>query len=113
MNVTRRDDAVPYLPPGHADVDARRLQGLEAGGPTDFWVARSTLDPGAVVATGPVGGDTVYVVLEGTLEVVLDDDPATSVALLPGDSAFLARGQHRSLRATGDAPTVAHVIVTS
>lgn len=113
VNLVRASTAPAYDPPGHFDVDARRLQGLEAGGPSGFWVGRSVYPPGARAELSPTSADTVYVVLEGDLEVGLDNqnDLEVPVLLGAGDSLFLACGTARSVHNRTDSDAVLLVIL--
>ncbi|WP_204803034.1 cupin domain-containing protein [Mycobacterium riyadhense] len=95
MNVTRADEAPPYVAPGHQGVCTKRLQGLEAGYTDRFWVGVSCYNPGGFVEKAPTGEETVYVVLDGEL-VVTTDGGETVLGRL--DSLHLAKGEVRSVR---------------
>jgi uncharacterized cupin superfamily protein len=94
--ITRADAAPPYSPPLHSGVDACRLQGLEAGPTERFWVGLSVYSPGGAASLSPTAQETVYVVLEGELELAV---PAEDVreTLRPGDSVHLPQGTVRSV----------------
>ena len=94
--ITRADAAPPYSPPLHSGVEARRLQGLEAGSTERFWVGLSTYPPGAAAELAPTAQETVYVVLDGELELAV---PAEGVreTLRAGDSVHLPQGTVRSV----------------
>ena len=92
--VVRAADAPPYSPPLHTDVDAVRLQGLEAGPTEGFWVGLSTYPPGSSADTAPAAAETVYVVLAGELVLTAGGEEWT---LRPDDSAHLTAGTVRSL----------------
>jgi quercetin dioxygenase-like cupin family protein len=102
MHLVTAADAVPYRPPGHHHVAARRLQGLEAGGPVEFSVGLSHYPPGSMVDAGPTAAETVYVVIDGELELTAD---GRTVVLGAHDSVHLAAGEIRGLRnaSTADA----------
>ncbi|MEU0463829.1 cupin domain-containing protein [Amycolatopsis sp. NPDC006131] len=105
MKVVRADEAVPYDPPGHRGVDARRLQQL-AG----LTVSVSTYEQGGAVTELPTAADTVYVVLAGTLRVTSHDDGAC-VDLGVHDSVFLRAGETRSVVNVSDADAVLLVVL--
>lgn len=107
MHVVRAAQAVPYDPPGHHGVAARRLQGLEAGGPAGFAVAVSHYPSGAAAMMAPIAADTVYVVLDGELTVTAG---GTSVVLAADDSVYLAAGTTRSVRNHGTAAATLLVV---
>jgi quercetin dioxygenase-like cupin family protein len=94
IRITRADAAPPYSPPLHHDVEAVRLQGLEAGPTGRFWVGRSRYLPGGRAGEAPTAEETVYVVLGG--ELVLNAE-GQSAALRAGDSVHLPKGTVRSL----------------
>jgi mannose-6-phosphate isomerase-like protein (cupin superfamily) len=92
--VTRRSGAPPYAAPRHHDVATVRLQGHEAG-PTDrFWVGLSSYLPGGGADRAPTREETVYVVLDGELEVTLAD---RTEVLGRHDSIHLPKGTVRAI----------------
>ncbi len=92
--IVRGAEAPPYFPPLHTGVAAKRLQGHEAG-PTDaFWVGESTYPPGSSADTSPTAAETVYLVLDGELELTVADERHT---LHAGDSVHMTRGTTRSV----------------
>lgn len=98
VHIARSDGGVPVAPTAdHHGVQPSRLHGGDAG-PTERLIAtRSRFDPGAWVDSGPVTGETLYVLLAGELTMdVADREPA---ALNVGDSAYLPKGAVRSIRA--------------
>ncbi|MFB9686789.1 cupin domain-containing protein [Amycolatopsis plumensis] len=98
VRITRGADAPRYHPPRHSGVDARRLQGHEAGPTQRFWVGESRYQPGAVAERSATTEETVYVVLDGELRLILEDGSAQ--ALASGDSVHLPRGTTRSVENT-------------
>lgn len=108
MIVRRAADAVPYAPPGHVGVRSRRLQGAEAGGPAGFWVAESVYPSGAAAELAPTAGDTVYVLLEGEIEVTADGHTET---LRPHDSVFIPDGDRRSVLNAAEGPALLLVVL--
>jgi len=98
MHIVRRAEAPGYTPPGHQDVAAWRLQGLQAGGPEKFAVAVSSYPPGAGAGPAPVPASCVYVVLDG--EFTLEAEERTE-RLCVHDSVHLKAGEVRSIRNDG------------
>jgi quercetin dioxygenase-like cupin family protein len=90
--IVRGADAPAYHPPRHTDVEARRLQGHEAGPTERFWVGESRYPPGGSAERSPAAEETVYVVLEGELTLTLE----------AGDSVHLPKGETRSVENTSD-----------
>jgi quercetin dioxygenase-like cupin family protein len=104
VHVARAGAGIPFTPaPDHHGVSPVRLHGGEAG-PTDHLViGRSSFAPGAKVDPGPVAADTVYVVLDGGLQLVVGDEP---IALSTGDSVHLPAGTVRGIRADSGPATI-------
>lgn len=96
MRVNAASTAVRYEAPGHIDVESVRLQGQDAGGAQFCTVSVSTYPPGAGVESQPTAVDTVYVVLDGHLEITSHDDESTH-RLGQFDSVSLRAGETRSL----------------
>lgn len=92
MRVTRLDSAPAYEAVAHVGVAGRRLQGLEAGPTENFWVGLSYYLPGGLAEERPTSGETVYVVLDGALEVTAEGE---SVTLGVHDSLHLPAGTVR------------------
>ena len=92
--VTPVDQAPAYQPPLHNNVEARRLQGLEAGPTEAFWTGWSDYAPGGAAAESPVLQEAVYVVVDGELTVTVG---GTSHVLRRGDSVHLPKGTVRSV----------------
>ena len=105
VHLVRATDAVPYDPPGHRGVAARRLQGGEAGGPERLTVSISDYEPGATVDAAPVPA-TTYVLLAGSLELTLHGDEGTErhLTLHAHDSVHFTPGEVRSLRNAAGSP---------
>lgn len=110
MHVNRAAAAAPYQAPGHHGVESIRLQGRAAGGAEFCAVSISDYAPGAGVDDLPVDCDTVYVILEGELEVTSHDDGETAV-LGVHDSVHIARGERRSIKNATDAVTKMLVVL--
>jgi quercetin dioxygenase-like cupin family protein len=103
MRLTRYDDAPGYPAALHFDVEARRLQGLEAGNTTAFWVGLSTYLPGGYAAEAPARAETVYVVLAGELELTCGGE---TFHLGPYDSVHLTEGEVRRIDNRGTEPAL-------
>jgi quercetin dioxygenase-like cupin family protein len=95
VHVTRSGEAQPYAPPHHSGVTARRHQGRQAGGGSPALVSTSTFTPTASADSTPTTYDTIYLILDGQLELSVDDRTET---LGKGDSVFLPAGTVRGLR---------------
>lgn len=108
VNVTRSGEAQPYAPPHHSGVTARRHQGRPAAGDSPASVSTSTFTPRASAESTPTTYDTIYLILEGQLELLVADRTETLVA---GDSVFLPAGTVRSLR--NDAEIDARLVVVA
>lgn len=109
--ITRGATAPAYHPPLHDGVDARRLQGHEAGPTQRFWVGESLYPPGASAQTSPTAEETVYVVLQGELTLTLEG--GESHLLRSGDSVHMPRGTTRSVEnASGSDARMLVVIAT-
>ncbi|MFB7323912.1 MULTISPECIES: cupin domain-containing protein [unclassified Streptomyces] len=93
--IVRGAGAPAYFPPLHEGVDARRLQGHEAGPTERFWLGESYYHPAGTALTSPAAAETVYYVLDGELTLVVGDGPAETLG--PGDTVHLPRGTVRSL----------------
>ncbi|MDI9888361.1 cupin domain-containing protein [Streptomyces sp. HNM0645] len=93
--IVRGEGAPAYFPSLHDGVDARRLQGHEAGPTERFWVGESYYHPAGTAQTTPTAEETVYYVLDGELTLTVEDGPAETLG--PGDSVHLPRGTVRSL----------------
>ncbi|MGF7239468.1 MAG: cupin domain-containing protein [Frankia sp.] len=105
--ITRLAAAPAYDAPGHVDVDAVRLQGREAGPTERFWVGLSVYRPGGLAERSVAREETVYVVLDGEVTLIVDGVASTLAA---GDSVHLPRGTLREVRNQTDQP--ARLLVT-
>lgn len=72
MHVKRFEDAETYEAPNHRGVVGLRLQGFEAGGPTNQWVGLSQFLPGGGAGPDSTPFEKVYVVLDGEMTVMID-----------------------------------------
>ncbi len=95
MDITRLIDARAYEAPGHHDMRALRLQGLEASSADFAWTGLSYFLPGggAQMAAGPLG--KIYVVVQGQITIVLGS--GETHVLEPLDSCFIPAGEARAV----------------
>lgn len=108
IHLTRLAETPRYEPPRHTGVQAQRHQGLEAGGDSPAYIATSTFAPNGVADSAPTPFDTVYLILDGELELSVADRVET---LRRGDSVFLPAGTVRELANRTD-DDAALVVVT-
>lgn len=108
--IVRAAEAPEYHPPLHTGVNARRLQGLEAGPTERFWVGLSTYPPGSSANTSPTAQETVYLVTEGSLVLTVED---AEHQLRAGDSVHMPRGTVRSVTNTSGADAQLLVIIAT
>lgn len=108
--ITRADDAPPYSPPLHEGVDAKRLQGHEAGATERFWVGLSVYEPGGAAQTSPAVEETVYTVLKGELVLTAEGREDVLRAL---DSVHLTKGTVRSVQNRTPAPATLLVVIAT
>jgi mannose-6-phosphate isomerase-like protein (cupin superfamily) len=108
MRVTRYDDAPGYPAALHRDVEARRLQGFEAGDTTHFWIGLSNYLPGGCAEEAPTREETVYVVLAGALDLTCGDE---TIRLGQYDSVHLAKGEVRRIDNRGGEPALLLVTI--
>lgn len=94
MHVKRYEDAKPYDAPNHRGVVGLRLQGFEAGGPTNQWVGLSHILPGGGAGPDSTPFEKVYVVLEGELSVLVNGG---ETILYRYDSCTIAANEVREI----------------
>jgi uncharacterized cupin superfamily protein len=94
MEVTRIAQATAYEAAKHHGVSAQRLQGFDASRASAFWVGLSRYEPGGRAERDATRTEKIYVVVEGEITVITDDDEAV---LGPLDSCFLAPGEARAV----------------
>ena len=99
MLVKRFAEAEAYQAPNHYDMRALRLQGFEAGGPTQSWVGLSHFLPGGGAGPDSSPLEKVYVVLAGEVTVRVG---AESVTLGPLDSCCIPGGETREVKNLGN-----------
>jgi quercetin dioxygenase-like cupin family protein len=94
MHIKRFNDAKPYDAPNHRGVVGLRLQGFEAGGPTNQWVGYSQFLPGGGAGPDSTPFEKVYIVLDGQMTVIVDGQ---ETVLGPMDSCTIASGEVREI----------------
>ena len=94
MLVKRFEEATPDDAPNHRGVVGLRLQGFEAGGPTNQWVGFSQFLPGGGAGPDSTPFEKVYVVLEGSMTVIVAGQESV---LGPMDSVTIAPGEVREI----------------
>jgi uncharacterized cupin superfamily protein len=94
MHVKRFADAKPYEAPNHRGVVGLRLQGFEAGGPTNQWVGYSLYLPGGGAGPDATRFEKIYVVIDGRMTVIVD---GRETVLGPMDSCTIPAGEVREL----------------
>ena len=109
MEVVRFDHAPIYTAPGHDDVVARRLQGAPASTAVFALVGHSHVPNGAVIPMDRGVTDKIYVVSEGVLVILQEDD--TRHILNVGDSIFIPAGEGRAV-ANNSGESAAMIVVT-
>ena len=71
MLVKRLSEAQPYEAANHRNVVGLRLQGFEAGGPTNQWVGLSHFLPGGGAGPDAAPLEKIYIVLEGEMTLLV------------------------------------------
>lgn len=94
MLVKRYADAKPYEAANHRDVKGLRLQGFEAGGPTNQWVGLSHFLPGGGAGPDATPLEKVYVVIEGEMTVLVGGKETVLKRL---DSCTIAPNETREI----------------
>ncbi|MFT5140547.1 MAG: quercetin dioxygenase-like cupin family protein [Rhodothermales bacterium] len=108
MEVTKLADALPYDAPMHHGMAALRLHG---GGQTNterMMVGLSHFLPGGGADESSSEAERVYVVLEGQITVITNDD---TVLLGPLDSCLIPPGETRAVLNATNRPASMLVIV--
>ncbi|MGH8143171.1 MAG: cupin domain-containing protein [Steroidobacteraceae bacterium] len=106
--MTRYGDAIPYDAPGHVNVSAVRLQGLETSPSKHCWVGLSHYPPQGRADSAASDVEKIYVVLSGEITVITDSGEATLSAL---DSCYLAAGERRAVINRAESPASILVIM--
>jgi mannose-6-phosphate isomerase-like protein (cupin superfamily) len=106
MHIVTKQAAPRYDAPGHAGMQMRRLQGLEAGPSESVWIGMSDIEPGGGTTAAASPLEKFYVVFEGELLVECGNEPHHETATLyAGDSCRIAPNEvRRLLNASTTAP---------
>ena len=94
MHLKRFNAAQPYVATNHFDCPALRLQGFEQGGPTNQWIGFSQFLPGGGAGPDATPFEKVYVLLEGEMTVIVDDQ---ETVLGKYDSCTIPAGEVRKI----------------
>ena len=94
MFVKRFSEAKSYDANNHRGNFGVRLQGFEAGGPTNQWVGLSHFLPGGGAGPDSTPFEKVYVILEGEMTVIIG---AKETVLKKLDSCTIAPGEVREI----------------
>ncbi len=94
MHLKRFEDAQPYEAPNHFACHGLRLQGFEENGPTNQWVGLSQFLPGGGAGPDSTPFEKVYVVLDGEMTVIVDDQ---ETVLGPMDSCTIPANEVRKI----------------
>lgn len=110
MKVTRLNDAKPYAAAQHFKMEALRLQGLEASNIENFSCSLSYFLPGGGAERSASPNEKVYVVVEGEVTVITDDE---EVVLHKLDSCLIGNNEFRSVENRSNTVATMLVIVSS
>ena len=108
MEITRIDDARQYEAPGHFNMVARRLQGMDASGAESCSVAFSTFAPGGGAENSATPFEKLYVVLSGEITVNVADG---SYTLRRHDSCRIEPNEERTMLNESNEPAEVLVII--
>jgi len=109
MEITRFDDAKPYVAPKHYDMRSLRLQGFEASASKFAWSGLSHFLPGGGAEMDASPLEKIYVVLEGEITIELGD--GTIETLKPMDSCFIPGDEARAVRNEGNSVATMLVVM--
>lgn len=108
MEITRINDAGEYDAPGHFNMTARRIQGLEASGAETCSVGFSTFLPGGGCESSSTPFEKIYVILSGEISVTVADG---SYTLGKYDSCRIEPGEARTMLNESSDPCEVLVII--
>lgn len=94
MLLKRFEDAETYDAPNHFGVTGLRLQGFEKGGPENQWIGLSQFLPNGGAGPDSTPFEKVYVVLDGEMTVIIDDE---ETVLKKYDSCTIAPNEVRKV----------------
>ncbi|OUM02153.1 cupin domain-containing protein [Variovorax sp. JS1663] len=114
MHVTRFDQAPAYEAPNHIDMRCLRLQGKEAGPSSQMWMGMSQILPGGHTGLDGSPIEKLYLVLEGELHVVSEQDGLRDEQVLrPYDSCRFAPGEKRQLVNRSPRPVLVALVMAN
>lgn len=108
MHIKRFDDSQPYDAPNHFGCVGLRLQGFEEGGPANQWVGLSQFLPGGGAGPDATPFEKVYVVLDGEMTVIVDDE---ETVLGKYDSCTIPPGEVRTIENRRNATCTMLVVI--
>ncbi len=94
MLAKKFSDAKPYDAVNHRGNVGLRLQGWEAGGPTNQWVGLSHFLPGGGAGPDSTPFEKIYVVVEGEMTVIIG---GKETVLQKYDSCVIAPNETREI----------------
>lgn len=105
-------DVKPYVAPGHFDMVALKLHGVEESGATKFWMGMSHFLPGggAEYAYEDSPTEKVYMVLEGEITV---KSKTETIVLKKYDSIFIPPFEGREIINETNMPATMLVVVNN
>ena len=109
MQVTRLKDAKTYEAAKHFNMEAYRLQGMEATDLDSFSCGLSYFSPGGGAERSASANEKVYVVLEGEITVITDEGEET---LGPLDSCVIGVNEYRAVENRADTTCTMLVIIS-
>lgn len=105
-------DVKPYVAPGHFDMVALKLHGVDESGATKFWMGMSHFLPGggAEYAYEDSPTEKVYMVLEGEITV---KSKTETIVLKKYDSIFIPPFEGREIINETNMPATMLVVVNN
>ena len=110
MQVNRIEDVKEYDAPGHFEMRAIRLHGLDASDAKSFTVGLSHFYPGGGTTHTASPPEKVYVCIEGEITVITDEGEEI---LRPLDSCYIGSNEARSISNRSDKTASILVIVSA
>ena len=108
MYVTKAEDAVQYLAPGHHKMQMHRIQGQDVSPLNGVWSARLSLDPGGFVESSASPAAKLYIVDSGELEFTGGEK---TVHIKKGDSVFVLPHEARAFKEAKGNKAVMHLVL--
>jgi len=108
MYVTKAEDAVQYLAPGHHKMQMHRIQGQDVSPLSGMWSARLTLEAGGYVEASASPAAKLYIVDSGELEFTGGDQ---TVLIKKGDSVFVLPNEARAFKESRGSTAVIYLVL--